>query len=123
MPVNRDRTTQSLFGKVTYSPVSRLQLNFSSLWTPDKATGSAVAYDGTLANQSTSDKAGLAARNDLGYEVPQWNMSYTGDYTATDKTLISVRGGYMKDNYFDTGVNTSQTFEYRPRPSRFPRIC
>jgi len=112
VPVNRDRTTQSLFGKVTYSPVSRLQLNFSSLWTPDKATGSAVAYDGTLANQSTSDKAGLAARNDLGYEVPQWNMSYTGDYTATDKTLISVRGGYMKDNYFDTGVNTSQTFEY-----------
>src|SRR5204863_9778880 len=27
-------------------------------------------------------------------------------------TVLSVRGGYMKDNYFDTGVNKSQTYEY-----------
>ena len=55
-------------------------------------------------------------------------MSYTGDYTATDKTLISVRGGYMKDNYFDTGVNKSQTFEYvtptvLAAPERCSRRC
>ena len=39
VPVNRERTTQSMFGKVTYSPVSRLQLNLSGLYTPDKAEG------------------------------------------------------------------------------------
>ena len=64
-----------------------------------------------MPKQTTSIEAGLAARSDLGYEIPQWNMAYTGDYTATDRTLVSVRGGYMNDNYFDTGVNKSQTFD------------
>ena len=117
----RDRTTQSMFGKVTYSPISRLQLNLSGLWTPDKADG----IDRRLRRRpcritTTFDAAGFAARQTLGYEVPQWNMAYTGDYTATDKTLISVRGGYMKDNYFDTGVNTSQTFEYATATASLP---
>ena len=112
IPVNRDRTTQSAFGKVTYSPISRLQLNLSGLYTPDKAEGTVVAFDGPTANTTTNDATFFAAQQARGYEVPQWNMSYTGDYTATDKTLVSVRGGYMKDNYFDTGVDKSQTFEY-----------
>ena len=46
--------------------------------------------------------------------------AYTGDYTATDRTLVSVRGGYMKDNYFDTGVNKSQTFEYATATASLP---
>jgi len=120
VPVNRDRTTQSAFGKVTYSPVSRLQLNFSGLYTPDKAEGTVVAFDGATPNTTTNDAAFFTAQQARGYEVPQWNMSYTGDYTATDKTLVSVRGGYMKDNYFDTGVNKSQTFEYVTPTSALP---
>ena len=110
--VNRDRKTYSAFGKVTFAPTKRLQVNVSGLWTPDKATGSAVGYDGAEKNWSTSSTAGLAARQDLGYEIPQWNVAYTADYTVTDTTLVSVRGGYMKDNYFDTGVSKAQTFEY-----------
>ena len=47
-------------------------------------------------------------------------MAYTGDYTRDDKTLVSVRGGYMKDNYFDTGVNKSQTFEYVTATASLP---
>ncbi|HZL95327.1 MAG TPA: hypothetical protein VFB99_16855, partial [Vicinamibacterales bacterium] len=120
VPVTRDRTTQSLFGKVTYSPVSRLQLNLSGLYTPDKADGTIVAFDGTGANQTTNDAAFFTAQQERGYEIPQWNMAYTGDYTATDKTLVSVRGGYMKDNYFDTGVNKSQTFEYVTATASLP---
>lgn len=110
--VNRDRTSMSAFGKVTWAPTSKLLANLSSLWTPDKATGVAVAYDGATANTTTQNAAYFAARNALGYEVPQWNMTYSADYTATPTTLVSVRGGYFKDNYFDTGVNKSQTFEY-----------
>jgi citrate lyase gamma subunit len=120
IPVNRDRTTQSAFGKVTYSPVSRLQLNFSGLYTPDKAEGTVVAFDGPTANTTTNDATFFAAQQARGYEVPQWNLAYTGDYTATDKTLVSVRGGYMKDNYFDTGVDKSQTFEYVTATSSLP---
>ena len=110
--VGRERKSWSAFGKVTYAPTSRLQLNVSSLWTPDKATGSLVAFNGAGKNTSESSSAGLVARQTLGYEVPQWNMSYTADYTITDSTVASVRGGYMKDNYFDTGVSKAQTFEY-----------
>ena len=122
MPVTRDRTTQSMFGKVTYSPVSRLQLNFSSLWTPDKADGTHRRLRRSRCRiTTTSDRAGSAlATRQLGYEIPQWNMAYTGDYTATDRTLISVRGGYMHDNYFDTGVNKSQTFEYATATASLP---
>jgi hypothetical protein len=120
MPVTRDRTTNSLFGKATYSPVSRLQLNLSALWTPDKAEGTLIAFDGANANQTAQNAAFFTAQQARGYEIPQWNMSYTGDYTASDKTLISVRGGYMKDNYFDTGVNKAQTFEYSTPTASLP---
>jgi hypothetical protein len=34
------------------------------------------------------------------------------DWTLTNTTLFSVRAGYMSDNYKDTGVDTSQTYEY-----------
>ena len=110
--VERDRKTWSAFGKVTYVPTSQLQINGSSLWTPDRAVGSTVGYDGAQKNWSTSSAAGLAARRELGYEVPQWNVAYTADYTLNPTTVISARGGYMRDNYFDTGVNKSQTYEY-----------
>jgi Carboxypeptidase regulatory-like domain len=120
VPVDRERRTKSLFGKVTASPVSRLQLNLSALWTPDKAEGTFVAFDGANANTTTNDAAYFAAQQARGYEIPQWNMAYTGDYTATDKTLVSVRGGYMRDNYFDTGVDTSQTFEYATSTANLP---
>ena len=120
VPVNRERTTQSMFGKVTYSPLSRLQLNLSGLYTPDKADGTVVAFDGPVANTTTQNAAYFEAQQARGYEIPQWNLSYTGDYTATDKTLVSVRGGYMRDNYFDTGVNKSQTFEYVTATASLP---
>ena len=120
VPVDRERTTNSMFGKVTYSPVSRLQLNLSGLWTPDKSDGTVIAFDGPTANTTTQNAAFFSAQQTRGYEIPQWNMAYTGDYTATDKTLVSVRGGYMKDNYFDTGVNKSQTFEYVTATASLP---
>src|SRR5262245_45635151 len=120
VPVTRDRTTQSLFGKVTYSPVSRLQLNLSGLYTPDKADGRIDGYDGATPNTTTLDRTGLAANQALGWKIPQWNLAYTGDYTASDKTLLSVRGGYMHDDYYDTGVDKSQTFEYATATASLP---
>ena len=110
--VQSDRTTQSYFGKVSSSAFNKLQSSFAMLWTPDKATGTPIAFDGLLPNTTTSSAASLSARNALGYEIPQWNLSYTSDYVISNSTVASVRGGYMKDNYFDTGVDKSQTFEY-----------
>jgi hypothetical protein len=110
--IDRDRKTYSSFGKITASPTNRLQINASGLWTPDKATGTAVAYDGATKNSSTSTASAFIARNELGYEVPQFNVAFDAAYTISDSMVATVRGGYMKDNYFDTGVNKSQTIEY-----------
>ncbi len=109
-----------MFGKVTYSAAFPAAVGLSGLYTPDKADGTVVAFNGPIANTTTQNAAYFQAQQTRGYEIPQWNLSYTGDYTATDKTLVSVRGGYMKDNYFDTGVNKSQTFEYVTATASLP---
>jgi hypothetical protein len=110
--INRERRTYSTFGKLTTTAARRLIVNVSALWTPDKATGVLIAHDGALPNSTASSATDLAARNTLGYEVPQRNLSFTADYTIDNRTLASIRGGYLRDNYFDTGVDRSQTFEY-----------
>jgi hypothetical protein len=110
--VDRDRRTYSTFGKISAVPTQRLQTNLSVLWTPDKAKGTLVAYDGAQPNTSTSDAAALAARNELGFETPQYSLSFDANYTISDSMFASVKAGFARDNYFDTGVDTSQTFEY-----------
>jgi hypothetical protein len=110
--VSREQTNWSAFGKMTYAPAGGLQFNLSALATPVKSTGSIVAYDGAQKNWSTSSAGNLAARQALGFETPQWNMAYTADYAVTPLTIVSVRGGYLRDNYRATGVSTAQTFEY-----------
>jgi hypothetical protein len=122
VPVERDRHKWSAFGKMTYVPTNRLQLNFSGLWTPDKTTGTLATFDGAEANLSVQSKEALEARRTLGYEIPQWNLAYTADYTVTDTTLFSVRGGHFNDNFKDTGINTSQTYEYATTAVGLPGV-
>lgn len=110
--INRDRRSTSLFGKITWAPTSRLRANFSSLYTPEKSDGTIPSYDGATINSTTNNAANLAAQQGRGYEVPQWNLAYNADYTIGSSAMVTVRGGYMKDNYFDTGVDKSQTYEY-----------
>jgi hypothetical protein len=97
-------------------------LNLSGLWTPDKATGSVVAFDGASPNATTQSNSALAARQLLGYEIPQWNTAFTADYTVNDSTVLSLRGGYFSDNNFDTGINTAQTFEYASSAVGLPGV-
>jgi hypothetical protein len=124
VPVKGKRTSGSYFGKASFVPTNRLQFNFSGLWTPTVQTGviSSTLRDGALANQTTASKENLETRRTQGWEIPQWNLAYTGDYTATNSTLVSVRGGYLRDDYFDTGVNKSQTFEYATSAVGMPGV-
>ena len=57
------------------SPSNRLQLKLPVLWTPDKATGTPIAYDGRAAEHDYLG-GGFARRRAtaLGYEIPQWNI-------------------------------------------------
>jgi hypothetical protein len=111
-PIERDRTTMSTFGKVSFEPSSRLRMNLSALHTPDEATGTLNAWDGDQVNRSTQALSSIEANRLRGYEIPQWNAAFTADYTLSNTALLSFRAGYMNDDFRVTGVDTAQTFEY-----------
>jgi hypothetical protein len=108
----RDLRSQSNFGKLTWDATSRLRINVSGLHTPTTAEGTIAAFDGAAANGSTQTFEGVAANNARGFEIPQWQVAGTLDYVFSNSTLFSVRAGYFHDSFEDTGVNTSQTYEY-----------
>lgn len=109
--IDRKIWRQQAFGKLTYS-AKRVNVNWSTLWTPTKATGTLSAYDGTLANQINRTKAGLAPNIDRGYEINQVNTSGTADVNLTDKSFVSFRGGYFNDRYTDTGIPQTTPWTY-----------
>jgi outer membrane receptor protein involved in Fe transport len=108
----RDLRVQSNFAKLTWEATSRLRVNVSALHTPTKAEGTLAAFDGAAADGSTQTVEGVAANNIRGYKVPQWQAAGTLDYVLSNSTILSLRAGYFDDNFQDTGVNTSQTYEY-----------
>ncbi len=110
--IDRKRNLWSTFGKLTYQATRNLRINASTLYTSDDSTGKLVAWDADAANLSTLTPENIAARNKLGWEVPQLNFSGTADYTLNGTTLLSFRLGIMRDDYKDTGIDTSQTYEY-----------
>jgi outer membrane receptor protein involved in Fe transport len=110
--IKRERNLWSTFGKLTYQPSGKLRVSASTLYTPDHTTGKLVAYDQFAANQSTLTPENIAARNNLGWKTPQLNVSGVADYTLNGTTVLSFRAGVMRDDYIDTGIDTSQTYEY-----------
>jgi hypothetical protein len=122
VPGTRDRTSMSTFGKLTFEPTSRLRLNLSALHTPDKAEGTIVAFDGAQVDWSTQSESAILANNVRGYETPQWNASFSADYTLSNTSLLSFRGGYMRDNYKAVGVSTAQTYEYNSSSVGIPGV-
>jgi len=110
--IHRERNLWSMFGKVTYQPSGNLRISGSLLDTPDHSTGKAVAYDAYGPNLSTLTAENIAARNKLGWDIPQTNFSAQADYTLNNTTVVGFRTGRMSDNYIDTGINTAQTYEY-----------
>jgi hypothetical protein len=108
----RDLRVQSNFGKLTWEATSRLRVNVSALHTPTRAEGTLVAFDGADANGSTQTLEGVAANNDRGYRIPQWQAAGTVDYVVSNSTVVSLRAGYFRDSFEDTGINTNQTYEY-----------
>jgi hypothetical protein len=102
--MKRDASQINWFNKVSFQPVERLRMNFTWLYTPQTLTGSIYALDGYAPDTSTNFIADARKSATLGYFQPE--QSYTGqvDYTPTNSSVISVRGGRYFLNYMDTGV-------------------
>jgi hypothetical protein len=108
--MKRQASQMNWFSKISFEPASRLRMNFTWLYTPQTMTGSIYALDGYAPDTSTNFLADARTSATLGYFQPE--QSYTGqvDYTPTNSSVISVKGGRYYLNYKDTGVQ--QTHEY-----------
>lgn len=111
--MSRSASQMNWFSKISIQPTQRLRLNFSYLYTPQSMTGGLYNYNGYAPNTSTNTRENAAAVRNLGYFQPE--NSYTGeaDYTLTNSTVLSVKGGRYWLNYKDTGVTEQQTYWWR----------
>ena len=82
------------------------------LATPTKSTGFTPAYDGTGPNVLSSTLAANEPNKTRGFEQPQYSYAGTADFTLTNSSLLSVRGGFFDDNYMDTGIPLTNPVEY-----------
>ena len=102
--LERKASYQNMFGKLSWDPVSRVRTNFSWLYTPSTLTGSLPGYGTLTPNASTAPLATAKTYSSLGMFQPE--QSYTGnvDFTLTNTSLLSIKGGRYYLNFKDLGV-------------------
>ena len=109
--IDRDIWRQQAFGKLTYA-TRRGNINWSALWTPTRATGTLSMYDGATANAINTTLASALSQSDRGYEGNQINTSGSADFTLSNTSFLSFRGGYFRDRYSDTGIPLTTSYTY-----------
>ena len=110
--ISRDQTIMNAYGKVSFA-TRKLNAYFGALWTPTKSTGSLPAYNGLGPQFISSSAAGNEANKTRGFEVDQRNFTGNADVTLTNTTFLSLKAGYFRDNYLDTGVPDITPWRYR----------
>jgi hypothetical protein len=109
--IDRKIWRQQAFGKLTFGS-RRLTANWSTLWTPTDAQGTHALYDGAAANAINTTRGSQLSQIDRGYEVNQINTSGTVDWSLSNSSFLSFRGGYFHDRYSDTGIPTTTSYTY-----------
>jgi hypothetical protein len=109
--IPRDTWNQQAFGKVSFAS-RRVNASWSTLWTPTDVTGTLSAYNGATPNSQTSTQTALTPNITRGWEQNQVNTSGTVDFTLTNTSFLSARGGLFHDRYSDTGVSTVTSYTY-----------
>jgi hypothetical protein len=110
--LTQKQTLTQAFGKVTYT-TNRMVANGSVLLTPTRSSGTLAAYRGTGTNFTTSSAAQNEPFRAQGFEVNQTNAGGDVNIFLTSSSFLSVRGGYFKDDYKDTGISTVTSYTYR----------
>jgi hypothetical protein len=120
--MKRSASQMNWFNKLSYEPFQRLRMNFTWLYTPQTLTGSIYALDGYARDTSTNSLADARKSATLGYFQPE--QSYTGqvDYTPTNSTVLSFRGGRYYLNYMDTGVQEKGEYWWITSPAGVPGV-
>ena len=78
-------------GKVDYVPFSKVRMNMSWIWNPNKTTGTLPGNAGTDSyTNNWAQQGGFTSGNTLSGQM---------DYLASTKLILSFRGGYNTTNY------------------------
>jgi hypothetical protein len=110
--IERDIWRQQAFGKLSYA-MRRGSATVSTLWTPTKADGTHQAYNGALPNSYIGPGSSLETNIGRGYETNQVNTSGTFDFSLSNSSFLSFRGGYFHDRFSDTGIPLTTSFTYQ----------
>jgi hypothetical protein len=110
--VERSIWKQQAFGKLSYSG-RRFNANWSTLWTPTKATGTHSSYNGPNPNQLTGTISSIVPQIDRGYETNQVNTSGTVDFVLTNASFLRARGAIFHDRYSDVGISSTTPYTYQ----------
>jgi hypothetical protein len=101
-----------MFNKLTWDPTSRIRTNFSWLYTANERTGLLPGFGGYTPNSNVNSASTYDVYDKQGWYQPQ--NSYTGsvDITLSNSSLLSFRGGYFWDNFYDRFPPTTSTIRY-----------
>jgi hypothetical protein len=106
------QTVMNGYGKISYSK-GRFNTYFGALWTPTYSHGTLPSYNGFGTQFQSSTLASNQPNAKRGYEIAQRNLTGNADIHVTDTTLLSVKGGYFRDEYKDKGVPTTTPVRYQ----------
>jgi hypothetical protein len=104
---------ENWFGKLSWDPTSRIRANFTYLYTPEYQTGALYAYGGYGPNTTSQTLASAQQQRLLGYSQPENSVTGQLDFTLTNSTLVSVRGGRYFLDYKDTGVDFDKQYTWQ----------
>lgn len=111
-PGNMSRTFRQMnwFNKISIEPTSRLRMNFSYLYTPQYQRGQLYGYDGFMPNGSTASSENAALDVNRGFAQSENSVTGQIDYTISNSTLVSVKGGRYFLNFKENGVPATGSY-------------
>ena len=109
--VERNIWRQQAFGKLSFAS-RRLNVNWSTLWTPTTATGTFSGYNSSTPNGFVGTRSSILPQIGRGYEINQLNDSVNADINMTNSSFVSVRGGIFHDRFSDTGISETTPWLY-----------
>jgi hypothetical protein len=110
--IENTQTVMNAYGKISYSK-GRFNTYFGALWTPTFSEGTLPTYNGFGPQFHSSTLASNLPNAQRGFDIAQRNFTGNADVHVTDTTLLSVKGGYFRDEYKDKGVPLTTPVRYR----------
>ncbi|HSS95476.1 MAG TPA: hypothetical protein VLK33_00520, partial [Terriglobales bacterium] len=110
--MTRSYRKDNWFSKLSWDATSRIRTNFTFLYTPEYQRGALYAYDDFKPNGSLRDRATALSESNRGYNQAENSVTGDVDFTLSNKSVLSIKGGRYFLNYKDVGVAANKQYNY-----------